>query len=117
MRAMSDKEESQKQHILAIESKYHADLAAHSAELPNAGAQAMHRVRSLVAAVNELEQRLAQTKERERETQKRLQADADMAYTQSYFRGTPTFVRLPPDRWPQEWRDRGMVDPVCPMAP
>ena len=79
MRAMHDKEESQKQQILAIESKYHADLAAHSAELPNAGAQAMHRVRSLVGAVNELEQRLAQTKERERDTQARYAADVEMA--------------------------------------
>jgi hypothetical protein len=79
MRAMHDKEESQKQQILAIESKYHADLAAHSAELPNAGAQAMHRVRSLVGAVNELEQRLAQTKEREREAQARYAADVEMA--------------------------------------
>ena len=43
------------------------------------------------------------------------QADAEMAYNQSYFKGTPTFVRLPYDRWPQKWKDDGMVDPVCPM--
>jgi hypothetical protein len=43
------------------------------------------------------------------------QADADMAYTQSEFKGTDTFVRLPRDRWPQWWIDQGYTDPVCPM--
>ena len=41
------------------------------------------------------------------------QSDADMAYTQSLFKGTPTFVRLPRDQWPESWK--GMYDPVCPM--
>ncbi len=41
------------------------------------------------------------------------QADATMAYTQAKFKGTPTFIRLPRDRWPAHFE--GIIDPVCPM--
>ncbi len=39
------------------------------------------------------------------------QADAEQAYTQSALGGTETWVRLPQDQWPPEWK--GMRDPVC----
>ena len=39
------------------------------------------------------------------------QADAEQAYIQSKLGGTPTWVRLPRDRWPAAWK--GMRDPVC----
>ena len=42
-------------------------------------------------------------------------ADADQAYTQSVFKGTETWVRLPREQWPQDWIDRGLRDPVCPL--
>ena len=41
------------------------------------------------------------------------QADARQAYTQSKLGGTPTYVRLPKDAWPDSWK--GMTDPVCPL--
>jgi hypothetical protein len=41
------------------------------------------------------------------------QADAMQAYVQAEFKGTPTWVRIPKDRWPPEWA--GMRDPVCPL--
>ncbi|MDP7499719.1 MAG: reverse transcriptase domain-containing protein, partial [SAR324 cluster bacterium] len=41
------------------------------------------------------------------------QADAVMAYNQAYFKGTPTFVRLPKHRQPAHFE--GIIDPVCPM--
>ena len=49
------------------------------------------------------------------------QADAEAAYTQCELKGTPTWVRLPPDRWPDSWyywKDgkKGaprFTDPVC----
>ena len=41
------------------------------------------------------------------------QADAVQAYTQSTLRGTPTWIRLPRDRWPASWQ--GMHAPVCPL--
>ena len=49
------------------------------------------------------------------------QGDADMAYCQTTFRGTPTFVRLPFHRWPDipEWKNADgswkYTDPVCPL--
>ncbi len=36
--------------------------------------------------------------------------DAEQAYTQSLLGGTETWVRLPRQRWPKEWIDRGMTD-------
>ena len=44
------------------------------------------------------------------------QVDAEQAYTQSFLGGTPTWVRLPEDRWPQSWIDRGLKDPVAPLV-
>ena len=49
------------------------------------------------------------------------QADAEAAYTQCELQGTPTWVRLPEDRWPKEWfytdsngnRKCKYTDPVC----
>ena len=41
------------------------------------------------------------------------QCDAEQAYTQAMYIGTPTWVRLPRDQWPKEWN--GMTDPVCPL--
>ena len=45
-----------------------------------------------------------------------MQADAVMAYTQSLFKGTDTWVRLPPDQWPRSWVEQGMSDPVCKLT-
>ena len=42
------------------------------------------------------------------------QSDADMAYCQTTFRGTPTYVRLPKHRWPADWHGK-YWDPVCPL--
>jgi hypothetical protein len=42
------------------------------------------------------------------------QADAEQAYIQSKLGGTPTWVRLPPERWPKAWA--GFKDPVCPLV-
>ena len=44
------------------------------------------------------------------------QADAEQAYTQSKLGGTPTWVRLPKDQWPQAWIDKNYKDPVCPLV-
>ena len=48
------------------------------------------------------------------------QADAEAAYTQCDLKGTPTWVRLPEDRWPPSWFEmKGgtrvpiYYDPVC----
>ena len=41
------------------------------------------------------------------------QCDAEQAYTQSKLGGTPTWVRLPKEQWPESWK--GMHDPVCPL--
>ena len=41
------------------------------------------------------------------------QSDAEQAYVQARLKGTPTWVRLPRDRWPPEWE--GMTDPVVPL--
>ena len=43
------------------------------------------------------------------------QADADMAYCQTTFRGTTTCVRLPRHRWPKHWGWVGYYDPACPL--
>ena len=43
------------------------------------------------------------------------QSDGESAYTQAKLGGVPTYVRLPPDRWPPGWREKGMRDPVCPL--
>ena len=42
------------------------------------------------------------------------QADAEQAYTQSKLGGTPTWIRIPRERWPQAWAN--MRDPVCPLV-
>ena len=44
-----------------------------------------------------------------------MQADADQAYTQALFDGTPTWVRLPEEAWPVSW-EKGNTkkhNPVC----
>ena len=41
------------------------------------------------------------------------QADAQQAYTQALFKGIEAWVRLPRNRWPEEWL--GYEDPVCPL--
>ena len=41
------------------------------------------------------------------------QADAEQAYTQAVLKGTPTWVRIPRERAPPEWRK--YKDPVCPL--
>ena len=43
------------------------------------------------------------------------QADAKQAYTQAKLKGVPTWVRLPKEKWPQEWIDAGYKDPVVPL--
>ena len=43
------------------------------------------------------------------------QSDAEQAYTQAWLGGTPTYVRLPRDQWPEAWVKAGMTDPVCPL--
>merc|ERR1712127_380015 len=42
------------------------------------------------------------------------QADAEQAYTQAKLVGAETWVRLPPEQWPDSWK--GMTDPVCPLV-
>ena len=44
------------------------------------------------------------------------QADAEQAYVQAMFLGTPTFLRLPKHQWPDAWQQKGYVDPVVPMG-
>ena len=44
------------------------------------------------------------------------QSDAEAAYTQTEIQGTPTWVRLPQERWPEDWKKRGLTDPVCPLV-
>ena len=41
------------------------------------------------------------------------QADAKQAYAQALFKGVETWVRLPRNRWPKEWK--GFRDPVVPL--
>eukprot|EP00969_Alexandrium_andersonii_P297655 13155596-Alexandrium_andersonii.AAC.1 len=43
-------------------------------------------------------------------------SDATQAYTQARLKGKVTWVRLPEHEWPQEWKDRGYVDPVVPLV-
>ena len=45
-----------------------------------------------------------------------MQADAEQAYIQAKLSGTPTWVELPREEWPQDWIDRKMVRPVCPLV-
>ena len=45
-----------------------------------------------------------------------MQADAEMAYTQSLLGEVKTWVRIAKEQWRQEWTDRGMRDPVCPLV-
>jgi hypothetical protein len=40
-------------------------------------------------------------------------ADATQAYTQSLLGGTPTWVSLPKEEWPESWKHMGRL--VCPM--
>ena len=42
-----------------------------------------------------------------------MQADARQAYTQCTLKVTETYVRLPYEAWPEEWKKRNMWDPVC----
>ena len=46
------------------------------------------------------------------------QSDAKSAYTQSFLRGTETWVALPNDRWPDWWKAKFSPDdkPVCPLV-
>ena len=41
-------------------------------------------------------------------------ADGESAYTQALLGGKPTYIRLPPDRWPESWKNK-FRDPVCPL--
>ena len=41
------------------------------------------------------------------------QADAKQAYTQSKLGGDETWVFLPEDQWPTDWKRRGFKRPVC----
>ena len=41
-----------------------------------------------------------------------MQADAEQAYVQAPDVGTETWVALPIEAWPQEWKDEGRVRPV-----
>ncbi len=45
----------------------------------------------------------------------KTQSDATGAYTQAYLQGTPTWVRLPAERWPSSWQGR-YKDPVVPLV-
>ncbi len=40
-------------------------------------------------------------------------ADGESAYTQAELGGPRTWVRIPRERWPEEWE--GETDPVCPL--
>jgi len=42
------------------------------------------------------------------------QADAEQAYTQSKLEGTPTWISLPEEEWPESWKGR-FKNPVCPL--
>ena len=42
------------------------------------------------------------------------QCDAEQAYIQSKLEGSPTWVRLPKERWPAQWSK--FKDPVCPLV-
>ena len=44
-----------------------------------------------------------------------MQADAEQAYIQAKLSGTRTWVELPREEWPQDWIDRGLIRPVCPL--
>ncbi len=44
-----------------------------------------------------------------------MQADAEQAYIQAKLEGTPTWVEIPREEWPDEWVKRGMIRPVCPL--
>ena len=44
------------------------------------------------------------------------QCDAEQAYIQSKLGGEPTWVRLPRERWPEDWIKRKLRDPVCPLV-
>jgi hypothetical protein len=43
------------------------------------------------------------------------QSDAEQAYCQAELKGTATWIRLPPHKWPKEWHELGYTDPVCPL--
>ena len=44
-----------------------------------------------------------------------MQGDGKQAYTQALMKGTPTWVRLPKDRWPKEWTGK-FNDPVVQLV-
>ena len=44
-----------------------------------------------------------------------MQGDGKQAYTQALMKGTPTWVRLPKDRWPKEWTGK-FSDPVVQLV-
>lgn len=37
-----------------------------------------------------------------------MQADAMQAYVQATLGGTETWVEIPEEGWPQEWKDNGL---------
>jgi len=43
-----------------------------------------------------------------------MQSDATQAYCQADLGGKATWIRLPPERWPEGWK--GMKDPVCKLV-
>ena len=38
------------------------------------------------------------------------------AYTQAFLRGCATWVAIPRERWPEEWKDLPYCDPVVPLV-
>ena len=44
---------------------------------------------------------------------KSSQADAVRAYIQSLLKGRETWVQVPKELWPPEWKTRGFVKPMC----
>ena len=43
------------------------------------------------------------------------QADAVQAYVQALFKGTPTWVSLPRNRWPKDWEEK-YWNPLVPLV-
>ena len=46
---------------------------------------------------------------------RKAQADAKQAYIQALFKGVPTWLRLPKNRWPSHW-SKQCIDPIVPLV-
>ena len=46
---------------------------------------------------------------------RKAQADAKQAYIQALFKGVPTWLRLPKNRWPSHW-SKQYIDPIVPLV-